>query len=82
MTIAEIIKRRSSISYSQERQLVEIISYRCSKEVKEQIRIAVRNRFYTTFEGKRFSNWFDINGVEVSYTGKMPMAEIRKEILG
>lgn len=81
MTIKEIIKNRKSLSFNQELKLIDILAYKCGKETKEQIKQLIRNKFYSSFQGKSFAEDFNITGVDVTYSGSKSMAEIRKELL-
>lgn len=79
MILQTIINRRLSITNEQEYLLTLLLTNKCSLDVKDKIKSVIKYKFYSSFDGKWFSNRIELEDREVRYiAGQSYTDEIKR----
>jgi len=60
MNFQQLIDRRKTLDFSQEQELIQILSYKLMKVKREKVINLIKSKFYTIFDGHRFAMRFYI----------------------
>lgn len=82
MNFQQLIDQRKSLDFSQEQELIQIVSHKLIKDKREKVKNLIKTKFYTIFDGHRFATRFYIYSGRVEHgLSETELKEFRKELL-
>lgn len=69
MNLQQLIDNRDSLNQLQLTALTDMLGYKQSKQSKVALKAAIKNRFYSIFDGNSFAKKFELHNEFVEFTG-------------
>ena len=67
MNLQDLINQRKSLPYDQERKLIHILGYGRQKQIRLRFEQAIKNKFFTVFDGQPWTRYISFNGGELAW---------------
>lgn len=82
MNLQQLIDKRLSLDFSQEKELINIISQGQRKDKRALIKTALQTKFYTIFDRHKLATKFFIYGGQIEHNcSKEELQDFRKHLL-